>query len=233
MRRIFNCLVLWHALADEPADDRVCVGDYCVPKAADLHVYELQPGGGSIRGGTLVVVRGAGFRDFGTLMRCRFGSQEMVARLTSQPGEWVNPYNHTLMACESPPSTTERENSVAFEVSLNGEDFTSDGLQWNFIASPALDGLSPERGSASTSQQLTLTRNVASASTAWLPGAYLVCRFEAVVDPEGKRQVQFRHDAVGEIVDDSLATCDTPTVDFLGAVHPTVEGRRWGLSVQP
>ena len=170
-------------LASVGSDD-VCVGDYCVPKAADLEVAKLLPAGGSIAGGTSIVVVGKGFRDFGTLMRCRFGTQEMVARLTSQPGEWVNPYNHTLIACESPPSLTELENSVSFEVSLNGEDFTSNGLQWSYFSSPQLDVLSPDRGSASTSQLITLTRNVAAASDAWLPGDF---RGEAIEAAAGTR----------------------------------------------
>ena len=53
------------------------------PAINPLVVKRLEPPGGPLEGSTTVVVHGHGFRNFGSLMRCRFGSLDVAAKLLS------------------------------------------------------------------------------------------------------------------------------------------------------
>ena len=81
--------------ADPPAppqapDETTCIGETCFSNVLKPEVEYLQPTGGEIYGGTPVVAYGRGFRDFGTLMRCKFGPE--VSRIpTSLAGCCVTP----------------------------------------------------------------------------------------------------------------------------------------------
>ena len=75
--------------------------------------------GGVNDGGTDVVVIGSGFRDFGELMRCRFGTQKMSASLTAPEGEFIDATNHYQISCHSPAANSEYEQAVGVEVTLN------------------------------------------------------------------------------------------------------------------
>ncbi len=205
-----------------------CIDGQCMSNTPDPRVISISPSGGSISGGTKIVIFGQGFREFGPLMRCRFGDpatgepDETQASLTVVDKHgYINPYNHTHMACASPASRIDAENTVAFEVSLNGQDFTSDGRVWHYQANPEIVALSPSRGSASTSQLITVTRNDNFLASAWAANRPAVCRFESIVDPDGKMQVPFKQDVGGTIVDSTELQCPTPTVNFVAPV--TVE----------
>ncbi len=86
------------------------------------------------------------------------------------------------------------EQAVGLEVALNGEEFTDGGRMFAYYRHPIIEAVSPTRGSASKSQLLTVTRSTAVASGAWAPSHLLAapeyrCRFETIMDPDGRRQV--------------------------------------------
>ena len=58
----------------------------CLSAQSNLVVNTLSPAGGPLDGNTRVIVIGHGFRNFGSLMRCRFGSREVPSRLYVAPG---------------------------------------------------------------------------------------------------------------------------------------------------
>ena len=109
---------------------------------------------------------------------------------------------------------------------LNGEEFTDGGAMFAYYRHPILEALSPSRGSASKSQLLTVTRSTATASGVWAPDHLVAppnfrCRFEAVKDPDGRRQVSYLNTTAATVAGETELQCRTPEVDFLGAV--TVE----------
>jgi hypothetical protein len=99
-------------------------------------VEYLVPSRGTLYGGTAVVAHGSGFRDFGELMRCKFGTearpaasntpgsrrrrhppraapeQEVDAALTAPPGEFIDAFNHSQIACQAPASIMQEENQA-------------------------------------------------------------------------------------------------------------------------
>ena len=73
---------------------------------------------------------------------------------------------------------------------------------------------------------LTVTRSTATASGVWAPDHLVAppnfrCRFEAVKDPDGRRQVSYLNTTAATVAGETELQCRTPEVDFLGAV--TVE----------
>ena len=206
-----------------PPNDPICLSNgVCIQPNPELRVSALSPPGGPIDGSTQVVIIGDGFRDFGSLMRCRFGVQETPSSLTADPGEVVDPYNHTLMACSSPRALSPLPQVVGLEISLNGEDYSTAGRLFEYYEHPQLVAVSPSRGSAARPQTLTLTRSTTANSGPWNPGTLatqLTCRFEAVVQPDGKRQVPYRSETNASVVDDTELLCITPTVSFVAPVR--------------
>ena len=163
-------------------------------QAGKLKVSALSPPAGPLAGGTRVVVVGSGYRNFGPLMRCRFGNQEVRAHLSDAGIGYIDPFNHTLIGCEAPEAPTPLAQEVALEVSLNGQDYSSAGLAFHYYRHPAVVSLSPARGSAAMPQVLTLSRRHSADSGGWSPAGNRTertCRFEAVVLPDGKRQRQW------------------------------------------
>ena len=110
---------------------------------------------------------------------------------------------------------------VPFELTLNGEDYTTSGLMWSYFANPEVMAISPDRGSAAVSQLLTITRDATAVSSAWVPNGQATCRFESVVDPDGARQVPYRKDVPATVVDTTELQCASPVVNFVAPV--TVE----------
>jgi len=215
-------------------DELLCAGDFCVPRPAEMGVSVITPAAGPLDGGTQIVVGGQGFRDFGSLMRCRFGAEETTASLTTVPGEWLNPYNHTKIGCRAPAASSTLVQTVGFEISLNGQAYSTSGLEFNFYQNPTIAGVSPARVSAHAPQLLTLTRSTDLSSGPWTsPGVPAVghrCRFEAVVLPRGKRQVTFKEETAATVVDATELRCHTPTADFVGplSVSVALNGQQFG-----
>ena len=116
-------------------------------------------------------------------MRCRFGTTEVGATLTSAPGEWINPYSHTKMACAVPPPTERTAHSVPFQLSLNGQEWSAN-LTFRFYRHPKISSVSPARVSAHATQLVTLTRSAGVDSGPWVaaglssPAYKVALRFE-------------------------------------------------------
>ena len=89
-------------IAVDQGDGTMCAGDFCFPAPPTPFVSSLSPAHGPLDGGTDVVVVGSGFRDFGELMRCRFGTQKMSASLTAPEGEFIDATNHYQVGCHTP-----------------------------------------------------------------------------------------------------------------------------------
>ena len=108
--------VLALALAVAYSTEESC-GEGCAE--VSLRVSSIDPPSGSLRGGTRLLVNGVGFRDFGSLMRCRFGTQKMSASLTAPEGEFIDATNHYQISCHSPAANSEYEQAVGVEVTRN------------------------------------------------------------------------------------------------------------------
>ena len=240
---VLQSLLLICAVAAQPPpppSSPVCLspGNCISADPNDVKVFALSPPGGPIEGRTRVVVIGHGFRNFGALMKCRFGSQLTSASLTAPPGGYIDPYNHTMVACEAPRSPTPLEQTVGVEVTLNGDEYTGGGKTFHYYRHPQLTGVSPARGSASKPQTLTVSRSTSIASGGWgLPTAaageasrYQRCRFEAVVQVDGKRQVPFKQEVNATVVDETELLCRTPVVSFVAPVRVevTLNGQQYG-----
>ena len=65
-------VLLCAALARASEASQICSGAYCTPAPAVLQISQLEPAAGPLDGGTQLVVLGLGFRDYASLMRCRF-----------------------------------------------------------------------------------------------------------------------------------------------------------------
>ena len=106
-------------------------------------VSSLMPGAGPIGGNTTVQVRGfglAGGDGAGPHYVCRFGLLSVSATMTlSTPGEGK-------LTCLSPANTA---SSRALEVSINGQDFTADGVLFRWVPPITLDGGSSSGTSSS------------------------------------------------------------------------------------
>ena len=112
-----------------------------------LRISRIEPPAGPVAGGTKLVVHGRGYRDFGSLMRCNIGGTKVAASLTAPPGEWLNPLNWTMIACEVPDSGGELNKDVTVEVSLTGDAFSADGVQFSYYRHPVIEAVSPLAGS--------------------------------------------------------------------------------------
>jgi hypothetical protein len=203
------------------------------PAINPLVVKRLEPPGGPLEGSTTVVVHGHGFRNFGSLMRCRFGSLDVAAKLHVDQDEVADQFNHTKISCVAPKSPTPLEQSVTVEVSLNGQEFSASGVTFRYFRHPALTGISPTRGSAFIPQTLTLTRSTAPDSGGWRPtgeAAEHRCKFVAVVQPTGRRQVPFSQVVNASVLDDTEVQCVSPTVHFVAPVkvEVTLNGQQYG-----
>jgi len=228
-------LFLGAAAADEalpppspslPPNAPVCISpDVCIQPNPELRVSVLSPPAGPLDGVTQVVVVGDGFRDFGSLMRCRFGAEEVPATLWQASGGYIDPFNHTHLACISPRAPTPMPQTVNVEITLNGEDFSSTGAVFRYYRDPSLVAVSPVRGSAFTPQYISITRSRASDSGEWdVPGEVATkhCRFDAIIQPDGKWQVPFRETVNASVLDGTELVCLTPRVSFVAPVRVDV-----------
>ena len=94
------------AIAVDQGDGTMCAGSFCFPKPPTPYVSSLSPAAGPLDGGTTVVVVGAGFRDFGELMACRFGVESVASVLTAPEGEYIDVTDHHQMGCRAPQATS-------------------------------------------------------------------------------------------------------------------------------
>ncbi|CAM9095296.1 unnamed protein product [Chrysoparadoxa australica] len=109
----------------------------------DALVLSVTPTSGPVSGGTNILVEGAHFMNSGSLS-CSFGG--VVAK-----GHWVS---DSLMRCESPSVSS--ATPLELEVSVNGLDFTSSGIMFDFYSDATAQSLEPASGASSGGTQVTL-----------------------------------------------------------------------------
>lgn len=124
------------------------------------YLTSVSPSLGPTHGGTLVSVFGLGFFTTDAIV-CRFGTAVVSGQMMTS----------TSLACESPTVSTARV--VAVDVSMNGQDFTTNGLAFSyfgmrlllfpfvfnslpFLVSPNVTALSLTAGSTSMFWRITL-----------------------------------------------------------------------------
>ena len=106
---------------------------YTQPKMMSMH-----PHSGLTRGGTKVEVVGLDFRyqpEYGIVPHCKFGDKIVRATFDST----------VRIVCTTPPSDEPQE-QIAFEVSLNGVDWTKTGFTFSYYNEPKLERISPDSG---------------------------------------------------------------------------------------
>ena len=135
-------------------------------------VSHLDPAHGPTAGGTAVVLHGLRFSSRAEAVLCAFGGLVVNATLSSTSAAW----------CRAPPYDEIGAGAaggggggggVALELSLNGREFSTDGVQYAYAPVPVISAISPMLGPA-----LGATRvKVSAASLSGAAGA-LLCRFE-------------------------------------------------------
>ena len=165
-------------------------------------VSHLDPAHGPTAGGTAVVLHGLRFSARAEVVLCAFGGHVVNATLSSTTTVW----------CHAPPYADlgggggaggGGGGGVALELSLNGREFTTDGVQYAYAPLPVISSISPMLGPA-----LGATRvEVSAAGLSGVAGA-LLCRFE---------RLGARHDveATLEAVGGSSVRCHAPPLHTL------------------
>ena len=97
------------------------------------NLFSSSPLSGSTVGGTRVIIYGTGFKQSND-MECKFGVDVVYAR-------WLT---HESIVCVAPSCQPGR---VALSVSLNGQDFTSSDLYYDYLLTATVVSVSPTMGS--------------------------------------------------------------------------------------
>ena len=171
-------------LAADQATDEVAAGPRSVEVSLNAQQYSsdalpfdyfaqrvshLDPAHGPTAGGTAVVLHGVRFSARAEAVLCAFGGHVVNATLSSTTTVW----------CHAPPHADlggggggGGGGGVALELSLNGREFTTDGVQYAYAPLPVISAISPMLGPA-----LGATRvEVSAAGLSGVAGA-LLCRF--------------------------------------------------------
>ena len=123
-----------HVSVSTSGEDRyVSVSPFLFVQAAN--VLALTPQSGPVRGGVAVRVRGLNFVDT-TQLLCRFGRNEVVGRFVET----------SVVECVTPHG---KPSEVAVEVSVNGVDFTMDGVHFLYHTEPTVKAIAPLTGPTS------------------------------------------------------------------------------------
>ena len=141
---------------------------------AQLRVSSLSPHTGPTGGGTQLSVSGFGFSNSSSL-KCRF--QVGARRGTQTPA--VMPVaatyvSATKLTCITPAQPV---GGVVVEVSLNGQDFTADGLVFQYRPTPVVSTLRPAFGPVSGGTLVTVQGSALTNSGS------LACSFGGAVVP--------------------------------------------------
>ena len=129
---------------------------------ADATVDRVHPVAGMRGGGTLVTVYGTGFLGDHEA-QCRFALVAVPARILT----------HGQLECTSPlPAVA---GYVAVEVTMNGQDYSDDGVHFEYQQPVAVRALEPSRGPIEGGSFVNVTGSGFSARAALL--GYVWCRF--------------------------------------------------------
>ena len=108
-------------------------------------IESISPQHGPLSGETLVTISGK--RLNGTSTYCKFGESKIVTATSSSYG---------VAECRSPPHSA---GYVAIEISHNGIDFSTSGVQFLFTGSAVVTGIYPSSGSESGGTNITISGN--------------------------------------------------------------------------
>ena len=122
-------------------------------------VYSISPYSGPTGGGTVIRVHGENFAD-GTALACRFGAAGAAPAVFESDG---------VISCVAPEASI--ASKVTVEVTTNGVDYTTDGVQFLFVAPMSVASISPATGPEHGGTTITL-----AGSDFAVPEA-LVCEF--------------------------------------------------------
>ena len=102
-----------------------------------VQVLDLSPRGGFVAGGTEIEVTTKNLRR-GSFALCKFGGVGIVNATYEA---------RNLLKCMSPPSTTNMYTTV--EVSINGQDFTTNGVRFHYQLPAVVTAVTPRSGDTS------------------------------------------------------------------------------------
>ncbi|GMH66707.1 hypothetical protein TL16_g04487 [Triparma laevis f. inornata] len=162
---IISCTAPTHEATTVPVMVSINGGaDYSAPGGmfqfrSALHITSVLPNGALTDSSSMVTVFGSNFEN-SKMLSCKFGSviSSNVVFISS-----------THISCETP--TVLKPVEVAVEISNNGNDFTNDGVDFEFFGHPAVASVSPSSGDKSGGTLVTITgRN-------FMFGERTVCRF--------------------------------------------------------
>lgn len=202
----------------------------------NLGVVSLQPNAGPVAGGTEVVLECTGVRDFGRLMKCRFGQSIVDARLQINIGEPSSAFNGHVLVCTSPPSAN--ATSVAVEITLTGETFTDSGIQFTYYDPPLVDVISPLQGPTRGNIPITVTGSGFRGNYQHASGDVRYsrfCRFLNLVNATQPQQIPFDVRVPATLLNatsDSVLTCPLPPAHFVGrmTLSLSLNGQDFGPS---
>src|SRR3569833_1118941 len=107
----------------------------------NLIVKEMFPHSALLKGGTMILVSGAWFKDMpwhGVVPHCKFGDKIVRGYFDST----------VRIGCMAPPGTQVGD-EMPFEVSLNGVDWSDTGFKFRYYEAPLLDKITPTSGKES------------------------------------------------------------------------------------
>ena len=133
----------------------------------EVEIYSIFPGKGSVVGGTVVTITGAGFSEenLGS-SSCNFGESGSAT---------INVISSTEIRCTTPPSSaSENDGFVSLEVTFNGKDFTTSGTQFGYIPDASFTSMSPLFGPVSGGTVLLIS------GYNFVDSSKLSCKFGAV-----------------------------------------------------
>ena len=133
---------------------------------AEIEIERVHPVLGAREGGTLLTLYGTGFLDT-TTTRCRFALVDVPARLLA-PGQ---------LECRTPMPAT--SGYVMLEVSTNGQDFSSSGVQYEYLRPVSVWSVEPSQGPTGGGTFVNVSGNAIPARSAQL--GYVWCRFNTTV----------------------------------------------------
>ena len=183
-------------------------------------VSGVVPAVGPTAGGTLVQVIGSGMVGgvgAGPEYRCRFGNVTVAASLVGE-----------ALHCVAPSQSAA---TLPLEISLNGQQFSSDGVGFHLFVPPVLSSVSPSFGPTAGGIRITMSYanlhhalryrcvfnvNVSTPATLLPKDGALVC----VSPPGGEAplQIAIDDDVTGPVmfVETNFSTYPTPTLSHLG-----------------
>eukprot|EP00300_Choanocystis_sp_HF-7_P018347 c20013_g1_i1.p1 GENE.c20013_g1_i1~~c20013_g1_i1.p1 ORF type:complete len:617 (+),score=87.44 c20013_g1_i1:49-1899(+) len=217
------CVLLWLATGFcwsqtiAPEANLTCVGKHCAAKflytPPGLSINQILPKSGPIEGGTTVIIFGTGFREFGDLMKCKFGPIEVPAQIFVPYGDVFDPFLGEKISCLSPSVLSPR--LVSVEVSLTGgETYTSAGFKFTYFEHPTLSFVTNTNGT-NDGEEITI---LGSGFDQPLPDYTLVCRFQTPVLSSGNGQVSLDKISPAILHSDEEISCSTPASTIHGPI---------------